>query len=143
MHCSRMSTVRFNSNLSVERGGVYPGMSVQGVCAWRRLPRGGLLWVGGRLPGGVCSGGSVQGGVCPGVSAHECLSRGCLPGGTLPSGGVCQGVCACPWGCTPPVPRGRHPPDPEADAPLWTKWHTGVKTLPCPELRLRVVKING
>ena len=25
--------------------------------------------------------------------------------------------------------------------PLWTEWHTGVKTLPCPQLRLRAIKI--
>ena len=31
---------------------------------------------------------------------------------------------------------GRPPP-----APLWTEWHTGVKTLPCPKLPLRAVKI--
>ena len=35
-------------------------------------------------------------------------------------------------------PWGRIPP-PEADTHPWTEWHTGVKTLPCPKLRLRAV----
>ena len=28
----------------------------------------------------------------------------------------------------------------EATTPLWTEWHTGVKTLPCPKLHLHAVK---
>ena len=31
--------------------------------------------------------------------------------------------------------RGQRPP------PLWTEWHTSIKTLPCPKLRLRAVKM--
>ena len=30
----------------------------------------------------------------------------------------------------------------DAEPPLWTEWHTSVKTWPCPKLRLRVVIIN-
>ena len=45
----------------------------------RRLPRGGVVWRGGGLPGGVCPGGCLP----RGVSAQ----RGCLP-----RGGVCPGV---------------------------------------------------
>ena len=33
-------------------------------------------------------------------------------------------------------PPGQRPP-------LWTEWHTGVKTLPCPKLRLRAVTKVG
>ena len=42
-----------------------------------------------------------------------------------------------PTGQRPPLDRDPHwtetPPD--RDPPVWTKWHTGVKTLPCPKLR--------
>ena len=46
---------------------------------------------------------------------------GCLPGGCLPRGCLPRGVCY----------------------PLWTEWQTGVKTLPCPKLRLWAVKIKN
>ena len=47
---------------------------------------------------------------------QESIPVGCIPL-TFPSSGAC-------WEATPP---------------LWTEWHTGVKTLSCPKLRLRAV----
>ena len=52
-------------------------------------------------------------------------------GRSLPNpGGVCptRGVCIRGGGWADPLP-------------LWTEWHTGIKTLPCPKLRLRAVKL--
>ena len=43
--------------------------------------------------------------------------------------------CRHPWSFMWPVMHaGKLTP------PRWTEWHTGVKTLPCPKLRLRAVK---
>ena len=80
------------------------------------------------------------------------VSRGCLPRGCLPGEG------ASAWGWC--LPRGVYPGggvytslNPEADTslphcvlghiPLWTEWQTGVKTLPCPKLRLWAVITCG
>ena len=42
-------------------------------------------------------------------------------------------------------PRGSQPDrkwhHTESPPPLWTEWHTGVKTLPCPKLRLWAVEM--
>ena len=51
-----------------------------------------------------------------------------------------------PPGCRPAwrqtcLPREADTHPRRQNSPLWTEWHTGVKTLPCPRLRLRVVKI--
>ena len=50
---------------------------------------------------------------------------------------------ADPPQCRPPPGRTSMDAEPplEADLPLWTECHTGVKTLPCPKLRLRAVTI--
>ena len=100
---------------SAQPGGLHPGGSAQpqGVCIKGGLPNpvGVCTQEGSAQPSGV--------GVCPGV------------------GSVSRGVCP-----TPPSPRsayrgvGQAPLPPP---PLWTEWHTGVKTLPCPKLRLRAV----
>ena len=82
-----------------------------------------------------------------GVSAQG--GGGVCPEGVCPgefTGGVCQGVCVCVQGRVhPPTQRQTPPPLPVAcwhtHTPLWTEWQTGVKTLPCPKLRLRAVKI--
>ena len=67
------------------------------------------------------------------------LSRS-IWGGYLPSGvSVHEGGCVClgqvsAQGMYPSMQWVRHPP--------WTESQTGVKTLPCPKLHLRAVKIH-
>ena len=68
----------------------------------------------GVFPGGCLLGGCLLGGCLLGVSAHGV----CLP----------RGVCVCLGDV--------------CYSPLWTEWHTGVKTLPCPKFHLPVVKKN-
>ena len=70
---------------------------------------------------GVCRtlGGSASGGLHPEGSALG----GLHPGGSAQPQGVCIGGVGLD---RPPSPREQ-------------KWHTGVKTLPCPKLRLRAV----
>ena len=48
-------------------------------------------------------------------------------------------VCpSTPLGCRAPLANSSECSPVEADPlPLWTEWHTRVKTLPCPKLRLR------
>ena len=71
---------------------------------------GGCLLLGGcLLPGGVCSWG---------MSA---------PGGSAPGG------CLLPGGWYPSMHWGRHPPRGQ------NSWHTLLKILPCPKLRLRAI----
>ena len=68
----------------------------------------------------------------------------CWPYPVVSEGVSALGVSAqrgvWPWvsakGCVSQHAMGQTPP------PLWTKSHTGVKTLPCPKLRLRAVNIE-
>ena len=80
---------------------------------------------------------TIQGVSVWGISLTETLSTEIPPGQGPPD--------RHPPGQRPPVDRdplscglwcmlGQRPPT------LWTEWHTGVKTLPCPKLRLRAVK---
>ena len=119
------------------------------VCPGGYLPRGRGVCPGGGVSAqgmGVCPGDGClpRGrGVCPGsvfprgVSTWGCLPRGCLPRG------ICLGVSTrgvSAWGMclsrggVSPIACWNTPP------PLWTESQTGVKTLPCPKLRLRAVK---
>ena len=103
---------------------IHPG---EGFClggsAWRGLHPGGLPRGStplGLHPGGVC----IQGGICTG-GLHPGGLR--LRGSASRGGGLPKAVClgryvqppqVCLWGV------GQNP------FPLWTEWHTGVKTLP-------------
>ena len=87
-----------------------------------------LLTISGQ---GVCPtpGVCIQGGVCP------------AQGGLHPWRGVCPSWGVCIQGDLP-NPGGSSQPGGSASRgvwadplPLWTEWHTGVKTLPCPKLR--------
>ena len=93
-------------------GSIQPlGVCIQGSPA---QPQGSAQPWEGLHPREVCP---TWGGVCP------------TPGGSA-SRGVCPtpGESAQPWGDPGQIPF-----------PLCTGWHTGVKTLPCPKLRLRAV----
>ena len=108
-----MRTARFNGHL-------YREASTQGVC------------VCVSREGGVCPVGVSKGGVCPG----EVLAGGLVWPGMCVQGGV-----------YPLGHRARHP------LPHWMlgytptggqeEWHALVKILPCPKLRLLVVKIKN
>ena len=70
-------------------------------------------------------------GVCPTLGVGSASREGVYPtpGGLHPEGFV--------------QPRGVLHPGGEVGqtpSPLWTEWHTSVKTLPCPKLRLWAVK---
>ena len=141
MHSSRMRTARAFTvcrSLLLGRGctclvpGGWVGVPSPGVGAYLPGP-GGCTW-----SWGVCL---VLGGV-PGPGGCTCLVWGvylvpggctCLvPGGYLPGrrvnlvpGGVpAWSRGGCTWSGTPL---------------LWTEWHTLMKILPCPKLRLRAV----
>ena len=105
-------------------------------------PWGVCIWEGSAQPRGVCICGDL--GVCPtrGGSAqpwgglHRGDWGGVYPtrGGLLP-GGVCptQGESAlgvCIWGGVCPTTRSANGCGGEDPLPLWTEWHTSVKTLP-------------
>ena len=123
-------------NCLVPGGGV-PAWS--GGCTWSQ----GVYLVLGVVP--AWSGG-VYGGVPAWSGGCTCLVWGvylpgsggtCLVLGGVPawSGGVPAwsgwGGCTClVWGCTW-----------SGTPPLWTEWHTLMKILPCPKLRLWVVII--
>ena len=114
MHCSRMSTVRFNSNLSVERGDMTRDVCPGGVCLEASAQGGGSALGGGAsawrcLFRGVCPGGSVQG-----VSAQGCLLVSVCPGGVCLEGFCLVGVSAKE--CVH-VHGGVHPLYPETDTP--------------------------
>ena len=93
----------------------------RGRCTW---PQGGCTWSWGVY-------------LVPGI--------GGVPG---PEGTWSWGVYLVPGGCTwtqgVPGPRGCtwSRGVPAQALPLWTEWQTGAKILPCPKLRLRVVKIG-
>ena len=102
------------------------------------------IW--GCLPKGV----SASWGVClGGVSALV----GCLLRGVSAWGSVYPGECL-PMGVHPPQtqrqtasprPRGRYPPDPEAegDTPLWTEFLThACENITFPQLLLRMVNMT-
>ena len=106
---------------------VSPSMHCSGGCTCRRgvyLPRGVYL-----AGGCTCRGGCT----CPeGVPARGCTCPGGVPvQGGVPGQGVYlpRGVPA--WGCTCP---GTPPCEQNS-------WHTLLKILPCPKLRLRAVII--
>ena len=110
MHSSRMSTVRFNSNLSVERGDMTRDVCPGGVCLEASAQGGGSALGGGkRLPGGVCSGGSVQG-----VSVQGCLLMSVCPGGVCLEGfclvGVSAKECVHVHGGVHPLTQRQTPP---------------------------------
>ena len=117
------------------RGGVPdPGgvCLLQGQCTWSW----GCAWSQGGVPGpgAVCL---LQGGCVSAAGGCIWSWRGCAWswGVYLVLGGVSSwGVSAlggvpgprgCTWSGTPPS--------------LWTEWHTLLKILPCPKLRLRAV----
>ena len=89
----------------------------------------------------ISTGGRLVSGGCPGGVSRKGVSGVSVSGGR----GVCQG------GVHPYGPRGRHPLDSEADSPRARGRHplplpcehndsqTGIKTLPCPKLRLVAV----
>ena len=107
------------------------------LCPWGLSPGGDFCRGEGLCPGGerisvqggrggslsMGRGVSVQRGLCPrgegriSVQGRERISVHGVSMGSLSRGDLCQG----------------HPPP-------WTEWHTAVKTLPCPKLRLRAVK---
>ena len=93
-------------------GGCLPrGVCIKvGVCQMGGLSRGVCIQ-------GVCPRGSAWGGIYP-RRGRFCIQGG-LPGGSLHPGGV--------------------PMREVGQTPLWTEWHTGVKTLPCPKLHLWAV----
>ena len=108
-------------------GGVYlvPG----GVPAWSQ---GGVpTWSGG------CT--WSQGVYLPGLGGVPAWSWGGVPAWS-------QGGCTCLvwggylpglWGYLPGLPGGLPG---QVLPPLWTEWHTLMKILPCPKLRLRAIK---
>ena len=139
MYSSRMSTGRLLTVWGGGEGlpnleGLHPGRSAQpgggGVWPTRRGMHLGVL----PDPRGYASGG---------------LHRGYLHGGGLPNlegnlhpGMTAWGVCI-QGGLPTPLPRSAYVGVGQTPLPLWTEWHTGVKTLPCPKLRLRtVIRIN-
>ena len=93
------------------------GVPAWGCTCWGVYLLGVYLPGEGNLPWGC----TCQGGTCPG---GVYLPRGCTCQEVYLSGG-----CTCQRG----VPAQVLPP--------WTEWQTGAKVLPCPKLRLRVVKI--
>ena len=67
---------------------------------------------------------SASRGVCPTLGGLPNLGGSLHPGGSAQTQGVCiQGGVG------------------QTTSPLWTEWHTRVKTLPCPKLRFWTVKI--
>ena len=162
MHSTRMRTVPCS---------VWPGGSAQGVSAWGLSAQEGVcpggVCPGGCLPGGCLSGrGCLPRGVsarhppcgqndrrvktlpCHNYIADNNKNRMCtarlLTLSPSDRGGSPPG-CEPPWNQTPgcsrplvmwPVMHAGKP-----TTPPWTEWHTGVKTLPCPKLRLRAVII--
>ena len=97
------------------RGSASGGSASRGVCIWGVCTRG------------VC----IQGGLHLGsLHAGICIQR---------EGSAFRGECL---GGLPNLPPGLHPGCGgvgQTPFSLWTEWHTGVKTLPCPKLRLRAV----
>ena len=92
----------------------------------------GHLWGAGCLPRecvflGVC----LPGGVC--LPRGVCLPKGCLPGGVCQGGCLPRGGGCLPRGCVCLGGLPDHPPCGQKE------WHTPVKILPCPKLRLRAV----
>ena len=102
-----------------------------GVCCQGGFPSYGCLLGGGSALGGNCSGGGViapWGGVFSQVGV---CSRGCVcsrGGRGICSGGRCVSQHAL---------RQRPPPCEQ------NSWHTPMKILPCPKLRLRAVKMTS
>ena len=78
----------------------------------------------------------------------------CIKGGLPNLRGVCiWGICPTPGGLHPgglpnlgggsAQPQGGSASGGWSDPPApWKEWHTGVKTLPCPKLRLRAVNMK-
>ena len=103
-----------------------PACSALGGCLLRRgcLLQGGVCSQGVSALGGVCS----KGGVCSrGVSA---------PGGVCSWGCLLLRGCLLPRRVYPSMHWGRHPPCEQ------NSWHTPMKILLCPKLRLRTVNIH-
>ena len=70
-----------------------------------------------------------------------CVTPARLPYSAVSDGG--RGGLPTPPGCRPTLqadPPWMQTPRRQT-FPLWTEWCTGVKTLPCPKLRLRAVKM--
>ena len=80
-----------------------------------------------------------RGGVCPtpGGSASRRVSP--YPGGLSNPRGVCPTWGSTSKGSLPNPGRSASRGVGQTPLPLWTEWHTGLKTLPCPKLRLRAV----
>ena len=117
MHSSRMRTVR---SLTIVGGYLLGVYLPEGVPTWGvYLPRGYLSGTGGTGPGGACPGGVMW----PIPSCIWCY----LYAASTPT--ECQHQCSCLYSVT--QVHGRIQP------PLWTKWQTGAKILPCPKLRFR------
>ena len=107
-----MRTAHFSSRLGV-------------VCVWGCLLRRGGVCLGGvSAHGGVCLGGVYPEDVCP----EGCLPRGVSTQGVSAQRGVCLGGVCLGGVC--------HTPYEQNDC------QTGVKTLPCPKLLLRVVNMD-
>ena len=65
--------------------------------------------------------------------SQECISIGCVPSASVSISGEGKAFCLEGGGC---LPREGCLPGRCAE------WHTGVKTLPCPKLRLWTVKLD-
>ena len=121
LHLGHLHTV----GVCVQEGSAQPPpprSSYRGGSALPGLPTEGVLHPGGlpNTPRSAHRGFCIRG---------FCIQRVCLGGSTqLPQVCLKRGVCI--WGV------GQSP------SPLWTEWHTGVKTLPCPKLCLRPVKMG-
>ena len=111
MHTARL--LAYSGGL-VCLGGPHPGGLPRGVCP--TPPKVSLRGAGGGLP----REGSAQ--------PQVCLLGVCIRGGSAqpPPRSAYRGVCIQAGGLADLLPP-------------WTKWHTCVKTLPCPKLRLRAV----
>ena len=122
----RTHSVRFADEKNSSRMHTACSLMCGGLCLGGLCPGGGWGWLwGGLCRGGVSVRGSLSGGLSvQGVSVP--LSRGVLV----------QGVSVWEW-----VSVRRGLPDRDPPPPLWTEWHTGVKTLPCRTL-LRAVIID-
>ena len=138
MHSSRMRTARAFTvcrSLLLGRGCtcLVPGGGwVYLVPGWGRtcLVLGGCTWSQGCVPAWS------RGGVPAWSWGVYLVPGGCVPawswGGYLPG----RRVYLVPGG-VPAWSRGGVPG--QVLPPLWTKWHTLMKILPCPKLRLRAV----
>ena len=84
----------------------------------------------------------------PNLNLQECIPVGCsyyrpevdlftmgsMPRGVSVQGGLCLGGVSVQGEVSVRE-------SPQTETPLFTEWRTWVKTLPCPKLRLRVVKM--